>query len=415
MSRPKTASGKKPGKSKSQLHAKTVKKSTAQDEAVQQARETGRAAIREVLQGDDFTATTDYLPDLMPDVQQIRLLAEGVDEAQGKLKVATGAPAEALAGAIQALRERVRQTREFERTAGDLRTSVTGFGLDPDEAPFARLFTAYRTGIGAKDRNIRPVLEELQKNVDLVRSISGKLVTVADKARLPELIAAAGGVDPLKVVDDGLGLQPHVPALLASLQEADDPGKVPALLTGARAAVALLVDVFNVCHKNADGKADTAQAGRILAIVTTPKKRIDYFLRGEGGQRLTDLAYAASAGAPVWSGDIVAGATIGRGRPGDPAPPTIDQIIAAAQPLDVGGGAVGGDNYVGNTLFGNNGAAQGMILPSVRPDGVTAITYREYDLRPLTAADRGPERVVVGSDNRRYYTADHYKTLRRIV
>jgi len=39
------------------------------------------------------------------------------------------------------------------------------------------------------------------------------------------------------------------------------------------------------------------------------------------------------------------------------------------------------------------------------------ITYREYDVNPRQpGVNRGPERLVVGSNGRAYYTADHYRT-----
>ncbi len=49
-------------------------------------------------------------------------------------------------------------------------------------------------------------------------------------------------------------------------------------------------------------------------------------------------------------------------------------------------------------------------LPQLDPNR-KPITYKEYDVHPhVRGVDRGAERVVIGSDGRRYYTSDHYKT-----
>jgi ribonuclease T1 len=39
------------------------------------------------------------------------------------------------------------------------------------------------------------------------------------------------------------------------------------------------------------------------------------------------------------------------------------------------------------------------------------IEYKEYDIYPKQKGkDRGPHRIVLGSDHKRYYTGNHYKT-----
>jgi ribonuclease T1 len=40
--------------------------------------------------------------------------------------------------------------------------------------------------------------------------------------------------------------------------------------------------------------------------------------------------------------------------------------------------------------------------------------YREYTVRTPGARDRGARRIVAGSGGEFYYTADHYRTFRRI-
>ena len=62
----------------------------------------------------------------------------------------------------------------------------------------------------------------------------------------------------------------------------------------------------------------------------------------------------------------------------------------------------------------NDGRGGGQVLPTTTPNG-TPITYREYDVHPYTpGVNRGPERLVVGSDGRAYYTGDHYGTFTEI-
>ena len=66
--------------------------------------------------------------------------------------------------------------------------------------------------------------------------------------------------------------------------------------------------------------------------------------------------------------------------------------------------------YRGGATFANDGRGGGQVLPTTKPDG-SSITYKEYDVNPYTpGVNRGPERLVVGSDGRAYYTNDHYTT-----
>lgn len=53
-------------------------------------------------------------------------------------------------------------------------------------------------------------------------------------------------------------------------------------------------------------------------------------------------------------------------------------------------------------------------LPLKTPDG-KKIRYSEWDVRPKKQGqNRGPERLVTGSDHSAYYTKDHYKTFLKI-
>jgi ribonuclease T1 len=41
--------------------------------------------------------------------------------------------------------------------------------------------------------------------------------------------------------------------------------------------------------------------------------------------------------------------------------------------------------------------------------------YREYTVKTPGSKDRGPRRIVVGANGEYYYTADHYRSFRRII
>jgi guanyl-specific ribonuclease Sa len=64
--------------------------------------------------------------------------------------------------------------------------------------------------------------------------------------------------------------------------------------------------------------------------------------------------------------------------------------------------------YVGGRRFGNYGRGGEQKLPVRDAQGRT-IQYQEWDIHPkIQGRNRGPERLVTGSDGRAWYTADHY-------
>lgn len=70
--------------------------------------------------------------------------------------------------------------------------------------------------------------------------------------------------------------------------------------------------------------------------------------------------------------------------------------------------------YRGGGTFDNDGRGGGQILPTKTANG-DPITYREWDVNPYAkGVNRGPERLVTGSDGSAYYTADHYLTFQRV-
>jgi hypothetical protein len=70
--------------------------------------------------------------------------------------------------------------------------------------------------------------------------------------------------------------------------------------------------------------------------------------------------------------------------------------------------------YEGGRIFLNLGRDREQVLP--RKDAhLKAITYHEWDVNPkVPGKNRGPERLVTGSDGSAYYTADHYRTFIKI-
>jgi len=68
----------------------------------------------------------------------------------------------------------------------------------------------------------------------------------------------------------------------------------------------------------------------------------------------------------------------------------------------------------GGQTFMNDGRGGGQTLPETDANG-GPITYREYDVHPYQpGVNRGPERIVRGSDGSAYYTKDHYMTFVKI-
>ena len=68
------------------------------------------------------------------------------------------------------------------------------------------------------------------------------------------------------------------------------------------------------------------------------------------------------------------------------------------------------EGYKGGKTFENDGRGGGQKLPTEDANG-KPIEYKEYDVKPYQkGVNRGPERIVRGSDGKNYYTSDHYQT-----
>lgn len=85
---------------------------------------------------------------------------------------------------------------------------------------------------------------------------------------------------------------------------------------------------------------------------------------------------------------------------------TAEKVVDFA--LNKKGSAMRG--WKGGGRFENDGTGGGEVLPKTDADG-NPITYKEYDVWPkVPGVNRGPERVVIGSDESEYYMGDHYRT-----
>ncbi len=85
-----------------------------------------------------------------------------------------------------------------------------------------------------------------------------------------------------------------------------------------------------------------------------------------------------------------------------------EKVARVLEYIDKNGKAPQG--YVGGRTFGNRERR----LPQRDRDG-KPIRYREWDVNPkVRGKNRGPQRLLTGSDGSAHYTADHYKTFIKI-
>jgi guanyl-specific ribonuclease Sa len=70
--------------------------------------------------------------------------------------------------------------------------------------------------------------------------------------------------------------------------------------------------------------------------------------------------------------------------------------------------------YEGGRPFYNEARRGEQPLPRTDARG-RSVRYREWDVNPKRrGVDRGPQRLVTGSDGSAYYTADHYRNFTKI-
>lgn len=115
---------------------------------------------------------------------------------------------------------------------------------------------------------------------------------------------------------------------------------------------------------------------------------------GGGGVTVTSAAKAAARRARLPRNHV-------NGSKHVPQIPTMPHLM---------GYTFGGSHYVGGMIFNNNAMPDGNKLPYRKGQ-----TYQEWDVHPFVAGqNRGPERVITGSDGTSYYTSDHYANFTRI-
>ncbi|MCC6999739.1 MAG: DUF4157 domain-containing protein [Deltaproteobacteria bacterium] len=119
---------------------------------------------------------------------------------------------------------------------------------------------------------------------------------------------------------------------------------------------------------------------------------------GSSSSRVGEGSEVAEPG----SAPQVVGTVPARGVPPPHAQAVLEKVRAG------GGNAPTG--YKGGIQFKNDGRGGGTVLPRADAEG-QPISYREYDVNPYQkGVNRGAERLVIGSDGRAYFTADHYRT-----
>jgi len=162
----------------------------------------------------------------------------------------------------------------------------------------------------------------------------------------------------------------------------------------------------------AGGPARWALVGAVVLVLV-----VGWWLRGAGGSAPTaapgPTASRVATGAGSSAGSSAA-SSVGVVAPAPGGAPTGVQAKARAvlQVVDATGRAPTG--YVGGRQFMNDGRGGTAALPRRGADG-RAVIYHEYDVNPYrTGVDRGPERLVVGSDRSAFCTADHYVTWQRL-
>lgn len=106
------------------------------------------------------------------------------------------------------------------------------------------------------------------------------------------------------------------------------------------------------------------------------------------------LRLASATGVPAEA----AGGAIAFGPGTEKAWSVLDRVASKGAPLP---------GYKGGSVFKN---LEGRL--PVADGAGNSISYREWDVNPyVKGVDRGPERLVTGSDGSAYYTGDHYGSL----
>ena len=149
------------------------------------------------------------------------------------------------------------------------------------------------------------------------------------------------------------------------------------------------------------GGGGVASSGNWIRVGQAPTSMVRFLQSSRGG---------VAAGAQSARGSVAAGAQSAAGASSAIAKPVIpNSAINVVKYANANNGAAQ-SGYKGNRPFANDGRGGSEVLPKTDVNG-NAITYKEYDVNPYKqGANRGAERVVVGSDGKSYYTENHYQT-----
>ena len=122
--------------------------------------------------------------------------------------------------------------------------------------------------------------------------------------------------------------------------------------------------------------------------------------QADGRDAARDIEAGVALDADGLQGDLLAAHALG----------VRNVFVVMGDPTSVGDYPDAMDNYEGGRTFGNFERR----LPQTDDMG-RRLKYREWDVNPLRpGVNRGPERLVTGSDGTAYYTDDHYSTFKKI-
>ncbi|MBO0699600.1 MAG: dienelactone hydrolase family protein, partial [Zavarzinella sp.] len=280
-----------------------------------------------------------------------------------------------------------------------------GKGVTPKDAADA----AGKLGLTGKDRTLvreraataRAAIEKVPQ-VDPKRvaavgyGVGGTAVLELARAQADlEGVACVHG-DPAPTGDDGK----NVGAPVLVIVGADDPKVSPAQLAAFEDEMRKGgVDWQLVRYGGVAGDFTNPQAGRNLKAGRAYDPDAD--------QRSADAIRLFLA--EVLSQPAKAPAPAAKAAPAKAAPKGVpDKVTKVLEYVDKHGEPM--DGYEGGRAFGNFERR----LPQTDDKG-RRIKYREWDVNPLKpGVNRGPERLVTGSDGSAYYTDDHYTTFKKI-
>ncbi len=361
------------------------------------------------------------LDDLTFDATELRRLENDAVPAITKLQKEEKRPTTAqvtdMTTRMALLESREAESRGFlndisPRTPGELEDESTPVTLV--NSAMRSTWKSFVAAAGKRDRDMdlcRQRIAEIRAEIDRKTPVTDedilKLINSARKGaplkQIPPTLVGKAGNNRV-VLKRCLEIEPRTAVLEKIFDLTDVPSRLPGLLESAKAIELKSDQVRAVLQKRAKSTGD---AGTLFSKIRNTTKPATWFLSAEGGQTLDELIrILLHEKSQIWSGQTSPEPTYG--PPAGPAV-TFDHITNHAVPM-VGASRPAPGGYAGNRTFGNGGVAPDMALPSRTATG-GVVTYTEYDIRPYQpGVDRGPLRVVVGSDGRKYYTADHYRS-----